>query len=200
MTTLSKHYCKDPILPLYWHRNWLKKLIVIRLMLLQYLFESCLSRSSGPKRFLIILIRDFAVIASREFQLYLSLSYLFTFLYHTWIVICNTGTISKPPASQPKCVWWIPSLPGFCRLKVCWNCFDQTPSQVNKNVQKRSVISTALLGLQDTISWMFVDTSSNKSTFKVFYYKYETKFNANILYLKVWRRRLKWKNYHNLNL
>ena len=25
MTTLSKHYCKDPILPLYWHRNWLKK-------------------------------------------------------------------------------------------------------------------------------------------------------------------------------
>ena len=82
----------------------LKKLIVIRLML-QYLFESCLSRSSGPKRFLIILIRDFAVIASREFQLYLSLSYLFTFLYHTWIVICNTGLHSKPIASQPKCVW-----------------------------------------------------------------------------------------------
>ena len=149
----------------------LKKLIVIRLML-QYLFESCLPRSSGPKRFLIILIRDFAVIASREFQLYLSLSYLFTFLYHTWIVICNTGLISKPVVSQPKCVWWIPSLPGFCRLKVCWNCFDQTPSQVNKNVQKRSVISMALLGLQDTISWMFVNTSSNKSTFKVFYYKY----------------------------
>ena len=171
MTTLSKHYCKDPILPLYWHRNWLKKLIVIRLML-QYLFESGLPRFSGPKRFLIILIRDFAVIASREFQLYLSLSYLFTFLYHTWIVICNTGLISKPVVSQPKCVWWIPSLPGFCRLKVCWNCFDQTPSQVNKNVQKRSVISTTLLGLQDTISWMFVNTSSNKSTFKVFYYKY----------------------------
>ena len=149
----------------------LKKLIVIRLML-QYLFESCLPRSSGPKRFLIILIRDFAVIASREFQLYLSLSYLFTFLYHTWIVICNTGLISKPVVSQPKCVWWIPSLPGFCRLKVCWNCFDQTPSQVNKNVQKRSVISTTPLGLQVTISWMFVNTSSNKSTFKVFYYKY----------------------------
>ena len=167
--------------------------------MLQYLFESCLPRSSGPKRFLIILIRDFAVIASREFQLYLSLSYLFTFLYHTWIVICNTGLISKPVVSQPKCVWWIPSLPGFCRLKVCWNCFDQTPSQVNKNVQKRSVISMALLGLQVTISWMFVNTSS-RVPLKYFIINIETKFNANILYLKVWRRRLKWNNSNNLNL
>jgi len=83
------------------------------------------------------------------------------------------GLFQNLSVSQPKCVWWFPSLPGFCRrLKVCWNCFDQTPSQVNKNVQKRSVISMALLGLQDTISWMFVNTSSNKSTFKVFYYKY----------------------------
>jgi len=51
--------------------------------MLQYLFESCLYRSPWSKKIFIILIRDFAVIASREFQLYLSLSYLFTYLYHT---------------------------------------------------------------------------------------------------------------------
>ena len=105
--------------------------------MLQYLFESCLSRSSGPKRFLIILIRDFAVIASREFQLYLSLSsYLFTLFFITWIVICNTGRLSKPFISQPKVSDDFHARQGFLGFKFDEIVLAKAPPESSQ--QKRS--------------------------------------------------------------
>jgi len=138
--------------------------------MLQYLFESCLASwgPNGPERFLIILIRDFAVIASREFQLYLSLSYLFTYLELSYVIrgfFQNLSSVNQNVSDD------FHVRQGSLGYKFDEIVLANTPSQVNKNVQKRSVISMTPLGLQDTISWMFVNTSSNKSTFKVFYYK-----------------------------
>lgn len=191
MTTLSKHYCKDPILPLYWHRNWLKKLIVIRLML-QYLFESCLPRFSGPKRFLIILIPWFrrdskqrvSIISEPVLFIYLSfiireLSYVIRGLFQ------NRQPVSQNVSDDSKFtrVLSVKSL-----LKLFWPNPESSQQKRSKKVCDK--YGTSWVKFHECL-WIPHQT---RVPLKYFIINIETKFNANILYLKVWRRRLKWNN------
>jgi len=166
--------CRDSILfpppIIYWHRNWLKKLIVIKPnAAISFWILSCLLRSQWSRKisynsnswFRRDSKQRVSIISEHVLFIYLDLelSYVIRGFFQ------NLSSVN-PPVSDDFHV-----RQGSLGYKFDEIVLATTPSQVNKNVQKRSVISMTPLGLQDTISWMFVHTSSNKSTFKVFYYK-----------------------------
>lgn len=102
--------------------------------MLQYLFESCLA-SWGPPWSRKISYNSNSWFRRDSKQRVSIISEPVLFIYLSWIVICNTGLLSKPFVSQPKRVWWFPCSPGFSRLQVWWNCFGHHPES---SQQKRS--------------------------------------------------------------